>query len=101
METDRRTADLSPSPRHLRKRRFRADLRSTSMGGYEAAEKPPRNARATPAPSPDMPRPTIGLKSRTSGRKASPRRKRLIALVVVIFVAISIPVLALTLVFGR
>ncbi|MFK0006885.1 hypothetical protein ACIQTZ_07520 [Paenarthrobacter sp. NPDC090520] len=110
----RQKAALSPAPRHLRKRRFRAEVRISSIAGYGSPDRPRKVAPATLAtgaaapvtpavvPAPAASAPSSPLTIRSYGfRKASLRQKRLIALLAVILVSITIPVLALTLMFAR
>lgn len=80
METAHPPERLAPSPRHMRKRRFRKDIPGSAL---------PTASIKEPAPAPP------------ARRKASYRSKRLVALALVILVSISIPVLALTLIFTR
>ncbi|MET4622066.1 hypothetical protein ABIE18_003534 [Arthrobacter sp. 2762] len=105
-EPVRRLAALSPAPRHLRKRRFRSEIPSSLMAGYLAqgpiispcqpSETPSEDAQTakaiTPAKGPggQLPEP----------HDVTHGQKRLIALVLVILVSVSIPVLALTLIFA-
>lgn len=70
---------LSPSPRHMRKRRFRRDVSAWTL--------PPSPAKE-PASAPPV------------GRKASHRSKRLVVLSIVVLISVSIPVLALTLILA-
>lgn len=104
-EIGRQKAALSPSPRHMRKRRFRPDVptgpasrtatmtAATSFEVHPAPQQPEQSAR----PAAVGPRPP---KSPKQLRKASPRQKRLVALLIVILVSLSIPLLVLTLVFA-
>lgn len=80
MDALTRSGSLSPSPRHMRKRRFRRDVPNSTLASAPAAE---------PVPAP------------REGRSASPRSKRLVALAIVMLVTISVPALALSLFFGR
>jgi hypothetical protein len=64
----------------MRRRRFRRDIPGAALPPASISE---------PAPAPP------------ARRKASYRRKRLVALAVVVLVSISIPVLAFTLIFTR
>lgn len=104
-----RTAALSPSPRHMRRRRFRGDVPSTLLPGHQPAK--PTAARPRPAavnrPT-SSPKPAVeAFREKTTEHPSassgdnSLRRKRLIALAVVTLVSLSIPILALTLMFGR
>jgi hypothetical protein len=79
MDTDLPSGPLSPSPRHMRKRRFRSDVPAPLL---------PVDVVAEPQPAPP------------GGRKASHSQKRLVALILVVLVSISVPALALTLVFA-
>ena len=109
-DTVRRAAALSPSPRHMRKRRFLGDVPPSSLPGNKGAvdiarsesrlsvsPKPARPAGGSTAPKPSASsEPSIS----TGSRKASPRQKRLVALGIVILVSLSIPLLVLTLMFA-
>ncbi|MDR6987948.1 hypothetical protein J2Y66_002446 [Paenarthrobacter nitroguajacolicus] len=96
---------LSPSPRHMRKRRFFGDVQPSQL-----PEHRPLPMTRPVAQSPDAPRksaadsdaPTLkpANKSGKKLKRASLEQKRLIALTVVILVSISIPLLVLTLVFA-
>lgn len=100
---------LSPSPRHMRKRRFLGDVPPSQVPGQRNLSKPaptppsaeelphtPPKEAVTPAPSLSVPAKNPGPKP----KKATPARKRVIALIVVILVSISIPLLVLTLMFA-
>lgn len=104
---DRPLAALSPSPRHMRRRRFRRDVGAASVTASRAVSESYR---------PDVPdalqagetKPASESKARTplrpllskQPRRATLRQKRVIALIAVILVTISIPILALTLIFA-
>lgn len=102
----RRSAALSPAPRHLRRRRFRSEIPLSLMARDQAhgplnsplklsqnRSESARTAKAnTPIKGPD--------EERVEPRDVTHRQKRLIALVLVILVSVSIPVLALTLIFA-
>jgi hypothetical protein len=79
MDTDLPSETLSPSPRHMRKRRFRNDV---------PAPRLPNAPAAGPQPAPP------------DRAKASHNQKRLVALILVVLVSISVPALALTLIFA-
>ena len=109
-DTVRQAAAPSPSPRHMRKRRFLGDVPTSTLPGnpgtvdiarsesrLSASPKPARPAGGGTAPKPTASSvPSIS----TGSRKASPRQKRLVALTIVILVSISIPLLVLTLMFA-
>lgn len=80
MESAHYPGSLSPSPRHMRKRRFRSRFQGSLL----------------------LAAPNWGrVKARSSRRKTSYRQKRLVAATIVIVVSISIPALALTLILAR
>lgn len=104
----RQPAVLSPSPRHMRKRRFRRDVPpSPTVGRKEATVPAESGRRMPPQPVLELQNPAksesakMSLLKRTSVRRASLRQKRLVALAFVIFISLSIPLLVLTLIFGN
>ena len=80
MDTAQPAGPLSPVPRHMHKRRFRRDF-------------PVSTLPITPSTEPEQ--------APLARWKASHRRKRLIALSLVILVSVSIPALVLSLIFTR
>lgn len=102
----RQAAALSPSPRHMRKRSFGRDV-PTGHVAPKAPTKPPNGEQkdtVTVRPPRDS-QLTAGqggdeLQRAKSHAKATPRRKRLIALTAVILVSLSIPLMVLTLIFA-
>ena len=108
----RQTAAVLPAPRHLRKRRLRAEIPASLMTGATARSRVPPAAQAEIHVD-DRPSPSIAQrnKERTPPARhdeqngltdeAALQRKRRIALAIVILVSVSIPVLALTLIFGQ
>ena len=104
----RQTAALAPSPRHLRRRRFRGEISPARMVGYQPEERAHTTSSMPGKQTVDLP-PVIGPTASSNGREMAStrsreitlRQKRQIALLVVILVSVSIPVLALTLMFAR
>lgn len=101
MDAARSAEPLPPSPRHMRRRRFRGDVPASMLpgSGAESTRRPTRDLAAKPA------RPPASVVTEHPAtphghRKASHRRKRLVVLGIVILVSLSIPVLALTLIFA-
>ena len=100
---------LSPSPRHMRKRRFFGDVPASQLPEHRAlpklspvispAEKAPDTPRK-PTADPEALTPKLVNKSGLRPKRASLEQKRLIALALVILVSISIPLLVLTLIFA-
>ncbi len=102
MEAPRPNVRIAYSPRHMRKRRFSWEVPASMIEG-----------RGTPGyrrPADDLGRnsdfPALAAVTDSSPppsmrEKASYHRKRLVALGSVILVSISIPALALTLIFAR
>jgi hypothetical protein len=90
---------LVAAPRHLRRRAFHEEIPDTllvpDVQPYTLTRAEPSPARRT-KPSPDK-RTAKDLDSRESAY----RRKRLVALLVVIAVSLSIPILIIALVFVR
>ena len=80
METTNPLDALGPSARHMRKRRFGADTPSP-MAASSRALMPSATPRARP--------------------KASHQTKRAVALLIVILVAISLPLLVVALIFAQ
>lgn len=112
----RQPAALSPSPRHLRRRRFRREVPSSLL----VAGSPTQTLAEDSLPRGALPpndagnlragvdvlttsAPTNKVRSRKPrlGGEAKLRRKRLVALAIVILVSLSIPLLAFTLIFAR
>lgn len=84
---------LVAAPRHLRRRRFRADVPDPLLVPDAVPFGTLREA--------DQPDEPTTRPASTSGRNGlSYRRKRAVALYAVIFVSLSVPVLALALVFA-
>lgn len=103
----RRQAVLLPAPRHLRKRRFRSEISPSLMGGYTTDASANPLSPASPALAKALITDQATASAKMSGGlrlesgDITHRQKRLIALVLVILVTISVPVLALTLIFAR
>ncbi|NWL26118.1 hypothetical protein DM794_03430 [Paenarthrobacter ureafaciens] len=108
----RQTAAVLPAPRHLRKRRLRAEIPASLMTGATARSRVPPAAQAEihvddrPSPSiaqrnKEQPPPARRDEHNGLTEEAALQRKRRIALVIVILVSVSIPILALTLIFGQ
>lgn len=103
----RRPAALMPAPRHLHKRRFRAEIPIGQMGGYQTSTladppKSPAQPLAQSKPVAKSPSPDRNMaEGMTETADAALRRKRLVALSVVILVSVIVPVLALLLIFGQ
>lgn len=104
----RRTATLSPSPRHMRRRRFRGDVPPSLLPEHKQVMKAERSSSTSAAVTPAAPLPKTGVSTQSAPvardsepKETSLRRKRLVALAVVTLVSLSIPILALTLMFGR
>ncbi|XAZ30775.1 hypothetical protein AAHB34_16790 [Paenarthrobacter ureafaciens] len=108
----RQTAAVLPAPRHLRKRRLRAEIPASQMLGATAQArllpavraKGQADGRAILA----VAQPVTGQTPKAqhddytvSAEEAALQRKRRIALAIVILVSVTIPVLALTLIFGQ
>lgn len=104
-----RTAPPSPAPRHMRRRRFRGDVPSALLPWHQPSEMEAGRARPAPANRTSPPsRPVVMAPPVTApelpkgtSKDTGLRRKRLVALAVVTLVSLSIPILALTLMFGR
>ncbi|MFE4196519.1 hypothetical protein ACFRJ9_11690 [Paenarthrobacter sp. NPDC056912] len=102
----RQPATLSPAPRHLRKRRFRPEVATSLMAGYQ--QHSPANPSLRPAQTRGDSKGAVkaappikeSTRQRPEPREVTLRQKRLIALLVVILVSISIPILLLTLIFA-
>lgn len=105
---------VSPSPRHMRKRRLLGDISASQLPQSHGIERvipvsgpvnrlpdnKNRPAREPLAPSPSLPSNARPLMRTSPFKKASLRQKRVIALATVILVSLSIPILILTLMFG-
>ncbi|MFJ5954536.1 hypothetical protein ACIQC5_01105 [Paenarthrobacter sp. NPDC092416] len=100
---------LSPSPRHMRKRRFRGEVPPSQLPGHRPLERPVPEVmagatvtkpglKAVPAPVASSPSPE--QEQVQGSKKATLRQKRLIALAALILVSISIPLLVLSLMFA-
>lgn len=103
-----RTATLSPSPRHMRRRRFRGDVPSSLLPGHQRSETMLGHTRPAAVNRISSPRPAVKAPAgktpeppSTPSKDVSLRRKRFVAFAVVTLVSLSIPILALTLMFGR
>lgn len=104
-----RTATLSPSPRHMRRRRFRGDVPSSLLPGDQHSQATAGRGptavvnRTSPSAPPEIKAPAgkTPKPPSTPSKDVSLRRKRFVALAVVTLVSLSIPILALTLMFGR
>ncbi|WP_275215660.1 hypothetical protein [Pseudarthrobacter sp. H3Y2-7] len=95
-ETDGPELPPATGPRHMRKRRFRREVPDELLPGGRALAEPVSPRREDSTGEPEKPNATSGPASRSAGQ----RRKRLVALCVVILVALSIPALALLLIFA-
>ncbi|WP_347108229.1 hypothetical protein AAHB33_15315 [Paenarthrobacter sp. S56] len=100
---------VSPSPRHMRKRRFMGEIAASQLpGNHQIAktipEARPDNAAADPGSAQVDASPAMSkakpIAKRSPFKKASLRQKRLVALAAVILVSVSIPLLVLTLMFA-
>lgn len=107
-ETVGRTAVSSPSPRHMRKRRFLGDIPPSHLPAVQtsaslSSSEPPLERVPNPPESVDHAAevaPASVSADRGKGpTKATLRQKRMVALIIVILVSISIPLLVLTLMF--
>ncbi|MGP0224857.1 hypothetical protein [Paenarthrobacter sp. NCHU4564] len=104
---DRPLAALSPSPRHMRRRRFRRDVDAASVTASRAvienyrADTPgkPPAVQAEPARKSHDQNP-VRPQLLKQPRRATLHQKRVVALIAVILVTLSIPILALTLIFA-
>ncbi|MFK0039342.1 hypothetical protein ACIQTW_05830 [Paenarthrobacter sp. NPDC090517] len=103
----RRQAVLMPAPRHLRRRRFRSEISTSLMGGYQTPA--PGKRSGPPAPRSanssgefeSSTRDKTSLEDPQEPRDTALLRKRRIALLIVILVSVTIPVLVLALMFGQ
>lgn len=107
----RQTAAVLPAPRHLRRRRLSPEIPASLMIGATAQHRLPPAGQAE-IQVVDRPNPSVAQQheertppARRNERdglteQAALQRKRRIALAFVILVSVSIPVLALTLIFG-
>ncbi|MFF1831759.1 hypothetical protein [Paenarthrobacter sp. NPDC058040] len=100
----------SPAPRHLRKRRFRGETRTSRMAGYQpqagASPFPVTEAAADVSSSASTKQtavePVADVRPlEQTHRELTLRQKRRVALALVILVSVSIPLLALALIFVR
>jgi len=104
-ETDRPLMPPTPGPRHMRKRRFRREIPDQLLPGGPVVAAPVLEQRAGVERGADAPKraavvaPTVRSETLTASvaKQASLHTKRRVALLIVILVSASVPILVLSL----